>query len=107
MKKEEILEKSREENKKKDAYDLEVGYKAASAASIAMVILAFVYYTYEIVSGKGSNPAFYSLITIYNGVFWGYKAIRLEKNRGLSIASSIIWSILSIMLVGCYFVFGK
>ena len=103
MKKEEILEKSRKENKKQDAYELEIGYKGGTWAAIIMVILAFVYYSYEVFTGKGSNPTFYSLITIYNAVFFGYKAIKLEKSRKLNIFTSIVWGILSIMLIVSYF----
>ena len=32
------------------------------------------YFSYEIFTGKGSNPALYSIITIYNAVIFGYKA---------------------------------
>lgn len=103
MNKEDILEKSRKENKKKDAYELEVGYKAGTMAAILMVLLAFIYYSYEIFTGKGSNPAFYSLITIYNSAFYSYKAVKLEKGRKISIASAVLWSIVSIMLIVFYF----
>ena len=103
MNKEDILEKSRKENKKQDAYEMEVGYKAGTIAAIVMLLLAFVYFSYEIFTGKGNNPAFYSLITIYNGVFFGYKAFKLEKSRKLNILTSAIWTILSIMLVVFYF----
>ena len=103
MNKEDILEQSRKENKKKDAYELEVGYKAGTMAAIFMVILAFVYYSYEIFTGKGSNSAFYSLITIYNSAFFGYKSIKIEKGRKINIVSTIVWSILSIMLIIFYF----
>lgn len=103
MKKEEILEKSRNENKKKDAYELEVSYKGGTMAAILMVILASVYYCYEIFTAKGSNPAFYSLITVYNAAFFGYKAIKLEKSRKLNIFTSVIWGIMSIMLIVMYF----
>ena len=103
MNKEDILEKSREENKKKDVYELEMSYRGGTIAAIVMVFLAFIYYTYEIVTGKGSNPAFYSLITIYNAVFFGFKAMKIEKNRGLNIVNLVIWGLLSVMLIVLYF----
>ena len=64
MKKEEILEASKRENKKKDIYEIEVESKGSNYAAIAMLLLALVFFSYEIFSGKGSNPAFYSIITI-------------------------------------------
>ena len=103
MNKEDILERSRKENRKKDAYELEVEYKAGTISAILMLVLAFIYFSYEIFTGKGSNPAFYSIITIYNSAFFTYKSIKLEKNRALSIVSAVIWSILSILLVLSYF----
>ena len=103
MKKEEILEASKRENKKKDIYEIQVEAKGASFAGISMLLLAFVFYTYEIISGKGSNPAFYSIITIYNAVLFGYKAIKIEKRRKLSIFTSVVWALLTITLILEYF----
>ena len=103
MKKEEILEKSKKENKNKDMYCIQVEAKGANYAGITMLLLAFVYYTYEIFTGKGSNPALYSIITIYNAVLYGYKAIKIKEKRGLSIATSVIWGLLTVMLVLSYF----
>ena len=94
-----------EKNKKrkKDAYELEVDYKAGTWAAVAMLILACVYYSYEIFTGKGSNPAFYSLIALYCSIFYGVRGIKIEKNRKLNIFISIIWGLLSIMLIVAYF----
>ena len=103
MKKEEILEKSKKDNKKKDIYALEVESKGANYAGITMLILAFIYYTYEIMQGKGSNPALYSIITIYNTILYGYKAIKIKERRGLSITTSVVWGLLTIMLILSYF----
>lgn len=103
MEKEKILESSRLENKGKDMYALEVEAKACKIASITMLLMAFVYYSYELFTGKGSNPAFYSLITVFNCVLYGYKAIKIEKNRKLSIFTSVVWGLLTIMLVLAYF----
>ncbi len=103
MKKEEILEASKRENKRKDIYELEVERKGAVAAAISMVILAGIYYCYEIISAKGSNPALYSLITIYCAIVYGFKAVKVEKNRKLNIFISIIWGLLTITLILNYF----
>lgn len=103
MEKEEILEESRKENKKKDAYEIEVENNGCKIAALAMLILISVYFIYEIATGKGTNPALYSAIAICEAALYGYKAIKLEKHRGLSILTSVIWSILTIMLVLQYF----
>ena len=103
MKKEEILEKSKKDNKNKDMYAIQVEAKGATFAGISMLILAAIYYAYEIFTGKGSNPALYSIITIYNAVLYGYKAIKIETRRKLSIFTSVIWGLLTIMLILSYF----
>lgn len=103
MKKDEILEMSRKENKKKDMYEIEVELKGATYAGISMLILALIYFTYEIAIGKGSNPAFYSIITIYNTVLYGYKAFKIKNKRNLSTLTSVIWGILTAMLILGYF----
>ena len=103
MKKEEILEASKKENKKKDVYEIEVERKGAYVAAVVMLLLATVYYCYEILTGKGQNPALYSLITIYCSIIYGYKSIKIEKNRSLNRFTAIIWGLLTILLVLHYF----
>ena len=59
MKKEEILEASKKENKNKDIYCKEVEAKGATWAAMCMLILTSIYFIYEIMSGKGQNVALY------------------------------------------------
>ena len=103
MKKEEILEKSRKENRNKDVFEIEVDAKAGKLAACVMLIMAFIFYSYEILSGKGINPSFYSLITIFNCVLWGYKAIKVDNNRKLNSFISAIWGLLTVILLLEYF----
>ena len=103
MNKEEILETIKKENKKVDYYTIEVEAKACKIASLCMVFLAFIYFTFEIATGKGSNPAFYSMITMFNAILYGYKAIKLVDCRKTNYVSAIIWTLLTIMLILTYF----
>ena len=103
MKKEEILEKARKENKNKDYVTLQESYKGATYAAIAMVVLAFIYFTFEIMTGKGMNYALYSLVCLYNAVLNGWLAIKVKESRKLRILSVIIWGTLTIMLILSYF----
>ena len=103
MKKEEILEASKKENKKRDIFSFEVEARGATFAAVCMVILAAVYYIYEIVTGRGSNPALYSIITMYNTVIFGYKAIKIEKARTINTITSILWGLMTVILVYSYF----
>lgn len=103
MKKEEILNASKLENKNKDLVEIEESKKASTYAAISMVVLACIYYVYEIVSGKGTNYALYSLITLYSFVIYGWLAIKVKKNRVLRIISAAIWGLLTVMLILGYF----
>ena len=103
MKKEEILETSRNENKKRDEYEIRVNNKATTYAALAMLVLTSVFFIYEIVTGKGQNYSLYSILAIFNTIIYGYRGIKLEKNRKLNIVTSVIWGLLTIILVLEYF----
>ena len=103
MKKEEILEISKKENKKKDPYVLDVQAKAGNIAAIAMLIFAFFYLFYELRTTGNLKPAIYSIITIYNSIYWGYVAIKVEKGRKGNTFASIFWGLFTILLILDYF----
>ena len=103
MKKEEILEMSRKENKNRDMHEIQIENMGCKIAAITMLLLTTVYYCYEIFTAKGQNITLYSLITIYCAVMYEYKAIKIEKRRIFNISCSIIWTILTIVLVLQYF----
>ena len=106
MKKEEILMKAKEENKNKDYASIAVSSKGAYLAGLVMIILCAVYFSYEILTGKGTNYALYSLLAIYNTVLYGYQAIKMKEKRGLHVFIAVIWGLLTISLVVAYFM-GK
>ena len=106
MKKEEILEKAKVENKNKDYASIAVSNKGAYLAGLVMILLCAVYFSYEILTGKGTNYALYSLLAIYNTVLYGYQAIKSKEKRGIHTFTAVIWGVLTILLVISYFM-GK
>ena len=100
MEKERNLKKDK---KIKDEYEVEVETKGHKLAAILMFLLATFYYCYEIITGKGENYSIYSLITIYCAFFYGYRAIKLDKNRGLYVFCAVTWGILTIITIMEYF----
>ena len=80
MNKEQILEMSRKENKKKDVYEIEIESRGCKIAVIAMLILTTIYYCYEIFSAKGQNYALYSLLAVYCTILYGYKGIKYRRD---------------------------
>lgn len=107
MKKEEILKKAQKENKNKDYASIAVSNKGAYLAGLVMIILAAIYFTYEILAGKGTNYALYSLLAIYNTVLYGYQAIKTKEKRGLHTFTAVVWGLLTISLVLAYFLGNK
>ena len=106
MKKEEILERAKVENKNKDYASIAVSNKGAYLAGLVMIILCAIYFTYEILAGKGTNYALYSLLAIYNTVLYGYQAIKSKERRGIHTFTAVIWGVLTILLAISYFM-GK
>ena len=104
MRKEEILEKSRKDNKNKDEYEIEMDKRATRIGGLFALFLTTVYYCYEIFTGKGTNPALYSIITSFCAGSYIYVGIRVARNRKINLFAGIIWLILTISLVISYFV---
>ncbi len=103
MKKEEILEMSKKENKKRDLYEIKVETTGCKIAVLVMLVLATIYYCYEIFSGKGQNYSMYSIIASYCTVLYGYKAIKLERRKSLYIICSVSWGFVTILTILSYF----
>jgi hypothetical protein len=102
MNREELLELSRKDNKSKDLFMLEVQAQGSSLASSVMLILALIYAVYEYFTTDDWSPAIYSIISVYNFVFWGYRAIRVESERTKAIIASILWGIFTVLLILLY-----
>jgi len=101
MKKEEILEKARKENKQKDFACVEAERKGAMYAAISILLLACIYYCAGIILTGKSNYGWYSIIALYCTVVYGYKGIKM-KNK-LNIIVSIIWLLVTIITAYSYF----
>ena len=101
MKKEEILEKARKENKQKDLACIEIERKGGVIAALSILILATIYYICGIfITGKTSY-GWYSIIALYCAVVYGYKGIKLKNKTHIFIG--IIWLLVTILTTYSYF----
>ena len=101
MKKEEILEKARKENKQKDLACIEVERKGGVLAAISILILSTIYYACGIfITGK-TNYGWYSIIALYCAIVYGYKGIKLKNKTHIFIG--IIWLLVTILTCYSYF----
>ena len=97
MNREEILEKSRTENKNKDIYEQEILKQASTSAVIVMIVLATIFFAAQIFVGGGTNWGLWALaFSAHMTTFW-VKYIRFRRKHELvmAIAYTILVSALS------------
>lgn len=83
MEKEEILAKSRAENKNADLFQHELNMQAYSYAALASWILATLFFVIQIISGKGINWGLYAIAFSGNAASAWVKYVKLRNRRDL------------------------
>ena len=86
MNKEEILEKSRAENKNKDIYEQEVLKQASTSAVVVMTALAAIFFAVQIFVGGGANLGIWALVFSTNMTTFWVKFIKLRRKHELVVA---------------------
>lgn len=100
MDKNEILEKSRAENKNKDIYEQEVLKQTSYYALLALLILATLFLIVQILTGGGINYGLYALVFCGNMTTTWVKYIKLKQKNLLFIA--VLYTLLVLSLSGCH-----
>lgn len=90
MNKEEILERSRKENKNKDVYINEINTKGGNIAAIVGLILTTIIFIGEILLGFGMNYGLYGIVFSVTGTSNLYKALKLNTNKIFPIFTLIM-----------------
>lgn len=90
MNKEEILERSRKENKNKDVYINEINTKGGNIAAIVGLILTTIIFISEILLGFGMNYGLYGIVFSVTGTSNLYKALKLNTNKIFPIFTLIM-----------------
>lgn len=83
MNKEEILARSREENKSKDIYEQEIIRRGQSIAIIVTMILATIFLVVQILTGGGINYGLYALAFCPEMVIFWLKWVKLRRRHEL------------------------
>lgn len=101
MNKEEILEKSRAENKNKDIYEQEVIKKSGTYAVVIMMILATIFVAVQIFVGGGMNWGIWALVFSANmATFWvKYVKLRRKHELVMAIAYTILVTVMSVYYI--------
>lgn len=98
MNREEVLEKSRAENRNKDIYEKEVLKQASIGAVIVMMVLATIFFVVQIFVGGGTNWGIWALVFSANmTTFWvKYMKLRRKHELVMAIAYTIFVSACSV-----------
>ncbi|HIR00090.1 MAG TPA: hypothetical protein IAB23_10520 [Candidatus Scybalocola faecavium] len=86
MNKEEILEKSRQENKNKDIYEQEIIKQGNAVVTSVMVILATVFFIIQVFTGGGINYGLYAIVFCHSMVLSWMKWVKLRQHPQLALA---------------------
>ena len=100
MDKEDILSKSRAENRNKDLYGMEVSKLANSAAVAVMLIIAAVFFIVQIAVGGGPN---FGLWAIVFGSDMALRWVRFIKLRSkIELVLAIFYTVIVAVFSGCH-----
>ncbi|HIY01347.1 MAG TPA: hypothetical protein IAA26_05820 [Candidatus Blautia faecipullorum] len=86
MNKDEILEKSRAENKNKDIYEQEVLKQASRSAVVVQMALATLFFVTQIFTGGGVNWGLWAIVFSANMTINWVKYFKLRRKYELVIA---------------------
>ena len=100
MDKEEILAKSRAENKNKDVYESEVAKLANSAAVLVMLVIAGVFFLAQLYVGGGLNFGVWAIIFAADMTMHWVKYAKLKRKGELLAA--ILNTAMVAALAGCH-----
>ncbi|WP_304431828.1 DUF6442 family protein [Acutalibacter muris] len=100
MNREEILEKSRRENKNQDVYEQEVLKQSNEVAAFVMVLLAAVFWLVQIFTDGGINYGLWALVFAQNMTTLWVKYTKLRRRRELIFA--IMYTAAVILASACH-----
>jgi ABC-type multidrug transport system permease subunit len=94
LNKNDILEKSRRENKNLDLYEKEVSQKAGNISAVVAAILATIFYVIQILVGLGENYGLYAVVASVPATGYLIKAIQMKQRK--DIIAAIIFIIVAL-----------
>lgn len=100
MNKDEILAKSRAENKNKDVYEQEVLKQASRSAVVVQMVLATIFFVTQILVDKGINWGLWALVFSTSMTINWVKYIKLRHRQELITA--IVYTVFVSVISGYY-----
>ena len=100
MNRDEMLAKSRSENKNKDVYEQEVLKQASRSAVVVQMALATIFFVTQIFAGEGINWGLWALVFSANMTLPWVKYVKHRRKHVLTVA--IAYTLLLPVLSGYY-----
>ena len=100
MNKDEVLAKSRAENKNKDVYEQEVLKQASRSAVVVQMVLATIFFVTQILVDKGINWGLWALVFSASMTINWVKYIKLRHKQELITA--IVYTVFVFVMSGYY-----
>lgn len=97
MKKEEILAKSREENRKNDPYQAEIQRRSSSFSGVVVVFLSTILFVIQLVMDRGFNFGLYAVAFAYGATDFLVRYFYLRRRRELLFG--VIYLVVTIILI--------
>ncbi|MFS0723768.1 DUF6442 family protein [Paenibacillus sp. 1P07SE] len=94
--KDDILARSRKENKDKDLHLIEIKIHAASIGSLTATLLATIFFVTQSLMGAGFNFSLYAIIVSVSAASSIYQAIRRGRKR--DIVMGVIYTLATLIL---------
>ncbi len=94
MDREEILAKSRRENKFQDIFEKEVLKEGGYAGAITAAVLATAFFLVQIFLGEGCNYGLYAVIFSISAASFVVKAIRMKRRHEILFAAIYVVTVL-------------
>ncbi|MBQ8826727.1 MAG: hypothetical protein IJ007_06515 [Oscillospiraceae bacterium] len=104
MNREEILAKSRKENKERDPYQLEIDNKACKLALGIIILFSAIIYALNIFTGKGILAEMFAPVAIINAVLYTSRHVHAEEKNKATLFLMIGWLFAAVLLVITAFV---
>ena len=98
MNKEEILAKSRAENKNKDLYGMDVSKLAGSITTVVMMVIAGIFFVVQIITGGGLNFGMWALVFSADMINHWVKYIKLRLKGELLAA--LLYTLIVVVMSG-------
>ena len=95
MTREEILAKSRMENKGKDISTIDADNKSCAFAITISSVFAIVLFLMQLFTGNGINHSIWSMITAMNATMYFRKYYSLKDKKDLTTA--VLWTFTSVI----------